>query len=658
MNPEEIRWSLWRWPCTVVDTILTKTVIRKAIDTPSPDRPGAAMGNLNDLRHALTSRLSALEAALADPAESSSLERLMIDLARVATSEAEASASRAWTEAAAKVRDQAVTLRQTETALESERSSAAALQRDFDRLRAAYETECASVAQLRRDLAAAQAASRGDRDSAAQAAAVISRLQQDLDAVQRAATSRIADLEEATDLFRADAGRHAAELDTLRAELEVSREATAAADAELSASREAAVAAQADAQAHYEARIENERAQLDARLEHEHAQFDARLENERAQHETRLEQAQAQFEKRLEDARVQAEKRLQEARTQSEKRLQEVQAQSEKRLQEAQAQSEKRVQEVQAQSEKHLQEVQGQSEKRFQESEKRRHDAQGQFEKRFQEARAQFEEQLASARGPLDRRVRELELELATVQNAATAKIADVQKAADHVRQEGDRVKNEAERFKSEAERLRGEAEGLTAELEATRAAARAAEAEAQARYEHAREQADRRILDLELEVDERDREVKKRDERISALEAAPPPILEPTFEVADLRASESSPEPEPPADDRPVRRAKRITFEDVEVLVDEGTAILVDLSTCGAQVLSPRALRPNRVLTVQLAGGERPVSAAGAVVWTKLEPREGSLMYRSGMAFLDVDEAAVEEFLTRYGDQAEAIKH
>jgi hypothetical protein len=44
--------------------------------------------------------------------------------------------------------------------------------------------------------------------------------------------------------------------------------------------------------------------------------------------------------------------------------------------------------------------------------------------------------------------------------------------------------------------------------------------------------------------------------------------------------------------------------------------------------------------------------------VWTKLEPREGSLMYRSGMAFLEVDEAAVEEFLTRYGDQAEAVKH
>src|SRR5260221_5564172 len=127
LNPDEIRGSLWRWPCSLAGTILPRTVIPKAVDDLPLDRPRAANGNLNDLRHALTSRLSALEAALADPGQSSSLERLMIDLARVATSEAEASASRAWTEAAAKVRDQTATLRQAEEALDSERSAAATL---------------------------------------------------------------------------------------------------------------------------------------------------------------------------------------------------------------------------------------------------------------------------------------------------------------------------------------------------------------------------------------------------------------------------------------------------------------------------------------------------------------------------------------------------
>jgi hypothetical protein len=125
-------------------------VIHKTLNDLSIGRTVTANGNLEDLRHALTSRLAALETALADPGQSGSVERLMIELARVATSEAEASASRAWSEAAVKVRDQAAALRKTEDALETERASGASVQRDLDRLRAAYETECASVGQMRR----------------------------------------------------------------------------------------------------------------------------------------------------------------------------------------------------------------------------------------------------------------------------------------------------------------------------------------------------------------------------------------------------------------------------------------------------------------------------------------------------------------------------
>ena len=535
---------------------------RKPVEDLKRDRPGAVTGELDDLRHALTSRLSALESALADPGQTGSLERLMIELARVATAEAEASAARAWAEAAAKVREQAVTLREAEEALDAERAATATLQRDLGRLRTAYEAECGAVAQLRRDLAAAHAATKGERDSAAQAAATIARLQQDLDNVQRAATSRIAELEEASDRFTAESLGHVSEVDALKAELETSREAGAALEA--------------DARARYQARLESDR-----------AQFDERFESARAQ-----------------------------------------------------------------------------------------------FEERFEDARAQFEERLADARGPLDRRIHDLELELATVQNAAAARIAEVEKSADRFQHDAGRLQGDVDRFKSDADRLREDADRLTMELEATRAAAGAAEAEALARYEHAREQADRRILDLELEIDERDREVKKRNDRIAELEralaAVPPPVaavdepvIEPVFEPAIESACEPAAEPtfepafepafehafaaapaaanEPQIDYQPARRAKRVAFEDVEVLIDEDAAVLVDLSTYGAQVLSPRALRPNRVLTVQLAGGERPVSCASAVVWARLEPSNGSLMYRAGMAFLEVDEAAVEEFLTRY---------
>ncbi|MBI3403653.1 MAG: PilZ domain-containing protein [Acidobacteria bacterium] len=508
-----------------MSVISPEAVIRKPVEDIKRDHPGAATGDLDELRHALTARLSALEAALADPGQSAVLERLTIDLARVATAEAEASAAQAWADAAAKVRDHAVTLRETAAALDAERASTAALQRDLGRLRTAYEAECGTVAQLRRDLAAAHTASKGERDAAAQAAATIARLRQDLDGVQRAAKVRIAELEGASARSTAESNRHVAEMDALKAELEASREATAAAE-------------------------------VDAR-----ARYDARLDSDRAQ-----------FAERLADARAHIEERLEEARTQLDGRV-------------------------------------------------------------------------ANAQAPLNGRICDLELELAAVQSAATARIADVEKsadgfriAADRLRDDVDRARGDADRVKSDADRVKEVAHRLTEELEAARSSARAAEAEAEARYEHAREQADRRILDLELEIDERNREIRKRD---AAYVVDPGPEAKPVFTTDQ--------EPEPPVDYQPARRAKRVAFEDVEVLIDEDTVVLVNLSTGGAQVLSPRALRPNRVLTVQLAGGERPVSCASAVVWARLEPTHGSLMYRAGMAFLEVDERAVEEFLTRY---------
>ncbi|MBI3490685.1 MAG: PilZ domain-containing protein [Acidobacteria bacterium] len=334
--------------------------------------PGNAPRELEALRAALDGRLTALETALADPAQSDSIEGLMIELARVATAEADAAAARACLDVQSKLQEQSATLRETEQALQAERAATMTLRRDLDRLRSAFEAECGSVTQLRRDLEGARSASRGDRDAATHAAGAAAKFQEDFNALQSAATARIADLEEAS-------GR-------------------------------------------------------------------------------------------------------------------------------------------------------------------------------------------------------------------------------------------------------------LTAELEAVKHAALAAEAEARARYDYARDEAARRIRDLELEVEERNREVRKRGERIAALEAAPRPAAP------------------PPSDDRPVRRAKRLAFpEAVQVSIDDGAAVLVDLSTCGAQVLSPRALKPNRVMRVQLGGGEHPIVCNGSVIWARLEPADGSLMYRAGMAFTTVNEAEVLAFLTKH---------
>src|SRR5438046_9921127 len=79
------------------------TALAKADTGPSSAalrlRLSETTGELEDLRTALDARLATLEAALANPDECESLETLVIELARVATTEAEAAAARACPEA-------------------------------------------------------------------------------------------------------------------------------------------------------------------------------------------------------------------------------------------------------------------------------------------------------------------------------------------------------------------------------------------------------------------------------------------------------------------------------------------------------------------------------------------------------------------------------
>src|SRR5204862_6901347 len=57
-----------------------------------------------------------------------------------------------------------------------------------------------------------------------------------------------------------------------------------------------------------------------------------------------------------------------------------------------------------------------------------------------------------------------------------------------------------------------------------------------------------------------------------------------------------------------PVRRASRQAFdEDLQVLIDGSPATLIDLSISGAQVVSQSALKPNRMVKVQLPAEDNP---------------------------------------------------
>ena len=71
--------------------------------------------------------------------------------------------------------------------------------------------------------------------------------------------------------------------------------------------------------------------------------------------------------------------------------------------------------------------------------------------------------------------------------------------------------------------------------------------------------------------------------------------------------------EPKPALDQQGTRRAPRIPIKDgVEVAVDGNPAALVDLSTVGAQVVSPTVLKPNQRVRVMMGDGKTAVKCAG----------------------------------------------
>lgn len=106
----------------------------------------------------------------------------------------------------------------------------------------------------------------------------------------------------------------------------------------------------------------------------------------------------------------------------------------------------------------------------------------------------------------------------------------------------------------------------------------------------------------------------------------------------------------------KPLRRASRQVFhEKIEIQVDSGVALLADLSTSGAQLLSETSLKPNRPVKLLLPladdadGTDGFVTCKGNIVWAQLEPSPGGLRYRAGVCFTAVDESGVIAFVARH---------
>ena len=156
------------------------------------------------------------------------------------------------------------------------------------------------------------------------------------------------------------------------------------------------------------------------------------------------------------------------------------------------------------------------------------------------------------------------------------------------------------------------------------------AEAERTQQFEKRLAAADEKIRMLELQLFQRDR---------------PEPGVA-DEELADmLEATGATPF-------KPTRVASRYSFgQGVKVEIDGRVGALIDLSTTGAQVLSPEPLDEGHETDLRLMSEEIPTVCRGRIVWSHIEPKSPRqpLRYRVGILFTRADVGAIEAFIIRY---------
>lgn len=109
------------------------------------------------------------------------------------------------------------------------------------------------------------------------------------------------------------------------------------------------------------------------------------------------------------------------------------------------------------------------------------------------------------------------------------------------------------------------------------------------------------------------------------------------------------------PLDWHGTRRAPRFRVRPgVEIQLDGNTVVVVDVSTIGAQVLSPGMVRPDqRVRVTIFRDGNGPLRFRGTIAWARFElPRragDSGPHYRAGLEFIDADGDALDRFCAEH---------
>jgi hypothetical protein len=156
-----------------------------------------------------------------------------------------------------------------------------------------------------------------------------------------------------------------------------------------------------------------------------------------------------------------------------------------------------------------------------------------------------------------------------------------------------------------------------------------------------ARIKADPSLNDTEVRV------VPPEGESIAAIVAA-------SVAQATLPRQEPAAPPSPAPsnlDRRGTRRAPRYRVNaGVDVLVDGTHVNLVDISTLGAQILSPSVLKPNQRVRISFADPQGTLRYGATVVWASFEiPKGSGARYRAGVEFVDPDARGLDALAERH---------
>ena len=187
-----------------------------------------ATQDVQTLRAELESRLSALEEALANPARHASLESLILDLARVATDEADATARQAVQEAQSAGHDAAAALRgEAASALDAEKKTAAGLRQSLDKAQSELKDERRRSAALEKAVEQARGELQAGRTSIETQQREIAAKLQEFAARHQALDERFRSVDEQ---LRDEQAAHAAsraQMEHARAEAEAERASAA-----------------------------------------------------------------------------------------------------------------------------------------------------------------------------------------------------------------------------------------------------------------------------------------------------------------------------------------------------------------------------------------------------------------------------------------------